>query len=719
MSQKKTSMEKWGTRVGVILAVTGSAVGLGNFLRFPGQAAQHGGGAFIIPYLCAFVLLGLPIAWVEWSLGRYGGKHGYNSLPGVFRSVWKSKAAPFVGVLGLLIPVAIYMYYVYVEAWCLGYAWYYATGAMPDTKDAGAFNTFFESFVGINEDGAAFSGKSTAILLFVLLCFALNFFLIYRGLAKGIEWFCRWAMPALILCAVIVLVRVLTLGTPDPENKPDQSMLNGMGYMWNPVQDANALAPGDKAVQDLIIRTAADAAEVTMTGEKLTGFKVIDAKGVAWALAKAGWSKIKPETKETKNETKKKDDTPRAPSEGSWKLNKNGTTIHVLNGVGSIKRAVEVEKEVEESLSKLTMLFPRGVAKVVMEGQKFDTIQFQDAAEFEKALKITLWSNENSEDKKTWSNNATKLTLQLNDTKATVHAPGFWDTLANADTWLAAAGQIFFSLSVGFGIIITYSSYLKAKDDVALSSLTACAGNGFCEVALGGLIVIPAAFVFLGFEFVQNPPGTFGMGFVTLPNVFAHMHAGQFFGFLFFFLLFLAAVTSSLSMLQPAIALLEEGLGLTRKASVAILGFVTLIGCLFIMYHSKGLLAMDTVDFWAGSFCIYILATIEVILFAWVLGMEKGMAEMQEGAQIRIPGFVRILIKWVAPIYLLTIFGFWLADNLLGDSARLSAIRDNPVVQYSIGLIAIVAILFLFLIAQSVKRWSQNEAEAQTKEVTS
>ena len=58
---------------GVILAVTGSAVGLGNFLRFPGLAAQYEGGAFMIPYFIAFLLLGLPIAWVEWSMGRYGG----------------------------------------------------------------------------------------------------------------------------------------------------------------------------------------------------------------------------------------------------------------------------------------------------------------------------------------------------------------------------------------------------------------------------------------------------------------------------------------------------------------------------------------------------------------------------------------------------------------------------------------------------------------------
>ena len=65
--------EQWGSRLGVILAVSGSAVGLGNFLRFPGQAAANGGGAFLIPYFCALIFLGIPICWAEWAMGRYGG----------------------------------------------------------------------------------------------------------------------------------------------------------------------------------------------------------------------------------------------------------------------------------------------------------------------------------------------------------------------------------------------------------------------------------------------------------------------------------------------------------------------------------------------------------------------------------------------------------------------------------------------------------------------
>ena len=75
--------DEWGTRIGVILAVSGSAVGLGNFLRFPGQAAQNGGGAFMIPYFCALLLLGIPIGWAEWTMGRYGGARGSTPRPAI------------------------------------------------------------------------------------------------------------------------------------------------------------------------------------------------------------------------------------------------------------------------------------------------------------------------------------------------------------------------------------------------------------------------------------------------------------------------------------------------------------------------------------------------------------------------------------------------------------------------------------------------------------
>src|SRR6185436_9144479 len=139
--------------------------------------------------------------------------------------------------------------------------------------------------------------------------------------------------------------------------------------------------------------------------------------------------------------------------------------------------------------------------------------------------------------------------------------------LANPKTWLEAAGQVFFTLGVGFGIIINYASYVRRNDDIVLSAATASVTNEFFEVCLGGLITIPAAFLFVNLASGQF--STFGLGFETLPNVFAAMPGGRLCGAAWFFMLFLAAITSSIAMLQPVLAFLEEGLGLRRGPAVA------------------------------------------------------------------------------------------------------------------------------------------------------
>ncbi|RME38830.1 MAG: sodium:calcium symporter [Planctomycetota bacterium] len=516
--------EEWGTRIGVILAVAGSAVGLGNFLRFPGQAAQHGGGAFMIPYFCAMLLLGIPICWAEWIMGRYGGRKGFNSCPAIFGVLGRNSVWRYFGVLGLLIPVAVYMYYVLIEAWCLGYAWSFLYGSIDLGNEAAQYaaksKEFFEQFTGGTEDGALFQGGLQPLLVFALITFALNFALIYRGVSKGIEAFCIRAMPIMALCAVLVLIRVLTLDTPDP-SKPQLNVVNGLGFMWNP-------------------------------------------------QGKDG---------------------------GPW-----------------------------------------------------------------------------------------------------------YTALTDAETWLAAAGQIFFSLSVGFGIIVNYASYLKKDDDVVLSGLTAASTNEFFEVCLGGLITIPAAFIFLGAAGAVG--GTFGLGFNTLPVVFKYMPMGRIVGFLWFFMLFLAAITSSLSMLQPAIAFLEEGLNLGRRASVTLLGMITAMGSCFIVYFSKGLTALDTMDFWVGTALIYVLATIEVILFAWFFGVEKAYEEAHRGAALRIPRIWKFVIKYVSPLYLLIVFVFWCRDNLPDRINQLGS-KEGTVPLLSIVLIGTVAVFFLLLIHIASRRWNR------------
>jgi SNF family Na+-dependent transporter len=526
--------EAWSSRLGVILAVAGSAVGLGNFLRFPGLAAQYGGGAFMIAYFISLLLLGIPIGWAEWTMGRHGGQRGFHSSPGIFYSIVRHPLGKYLGMFGLIVPVMVYMYYVYIEAWCLGYALNAATGNLGAGTNFGAF---FANFTGAGQDGASIHFGLHDVGIFVVFVYLLNFYFIYRGLSKGIELVCKWGMPLLILIALIILGRVLTLGTPDAA-KPDQNVINGLGYMWNP--------------------------------------------------------------------------------------------------------------------------------KDVAEGLK------------------------------------------------------------NPQLWLAAAGQIFFSLSVGFGAIITYASYLKKKDDVVLSGLTAASANEFCEVALGGLITVPAAFVFLGAAGIVGQ-GTFALGFNVLPSVFAQMPAGNFFATIFFLLLFLAAITSSLSMLQPGIAFLEEGLGLGRKASMAFLGFCTAVGTMLVWWFSKDLKALDVIDFWIGTVCIFIGGAALIIVFAWVMGIDEGWAEMHDGAEIRAPGFYRVVMKWITPAFLIVVFVMFLLANVAGWNFSFSApefkptsyITDlvgpnhNDAARLTFGFLVISVSFICMLIAIAGKRWDAQQRKQQ------
>ena len=153
MSNK--TKDGWNTRLGVILAVAGSAVGL-KFLRFPGLVAEYGGGAFMFAYFISFLLIGLPICWAEWTMGRKGGLLGFNSAPGIFQSITNKKQFKYLGVIALMIPVGIYFYYLIIESWCLAYAYNYITGNINvNTKEEAS--SFFQELTGISKNGSAIS----------------------------------------------------------------------------------------------------------------------------------------------------------------------------------------------------------------------------------------------------------------------------------------------------------------------------------------------------------------------------------------------------------------------------------------------------------------------------------------------------------------------------------------------------------------------------------
>jgi len=104
------------------------------------------------------------------------------------------------------------------------------------------------------------------------------------------------------------------------------------------------------------------------------------------------------------------------------------------------------------------------------------------------------------------------------------------------------------------------------------------------------------------------------------------------------------------------IAFLEEGFALKRHASATVLGVLSAVGCLFVLYFSKDLVALDMMDFWVGSVALFMLAMIQSFLYGWMFGIKRGDEELHRGAHIRIPWVVQLILKFVVPVYLLVIF---------------------------------------------------------------
>ncbi|MFN6064563.1 MAG: sodium-dependent transporter, partial [Bacteroidota bacterium] len=354
--------EGWGTRVGLVLAMAGNAVGLGNFLRFPVQAIQNGGGSFIIPYLVCFLLMGIPLLFIEWSMGRFGGKFGHHSTPFILDSLApKQSLWRYIGVFGIFTNIAVAAYYCYLESWALGYVWNSISGTFNGLDREGVSNVFVE-YTGL-------SGPQP--YMFWIICLILNTYILSKGLSGGVEKVAMVGMPLLIVFGIFLAVRGISL----------QAGTNGAEF--------------------------------------------------------------------------------------------NGT-----------------------------------------EGLNF------------------LWT------------------------------PNF-DTIWSPKVWLAAAGQIFFTLSVGMGSIQCYASYLREKDDVALNAMSAGWMNEFVEVVLGGAILIPITVGYFGIDGMKalvSEGGGLGLGFRTLPYLFQQWGPilAIIAGVAWFGLLFFAGITSSLAMGTPVMGFLQN-----------------------------------------------------------------------------------------------------------------------------------------------------------------
>jgi SNF family Na+-dependent transporter len=503
--------------------MAGNAVGLGNFLRFPVQAAQNGGGTFMIPYFISFLLLGIPLMWVEWGIGRYGGRQGHGTVPGMFDLLTgrKTKWAKYIGVLGIVMPLVVFIYYTYVVSWMLGFSLFSLTGDYQGLGSVEDMRAYLSSYQTL---GDSTHHPAWIPLLFFFVTIAFLAWVLARGVSGGIEKLALYGMPVLFVFAFVLMARVLTL--PAHEASPAE----GLNFIWHPD----------------------------------------------------------------------------------------------------------------------------------------------------------------------------------------------WSGLGNARVWLAAAGQMFFTLSVGMGSIHTYASYLKRKDDVTLTGLSTASTNEFAEVVLGGTIAIPAAVVFFGVAGAMEIAnrGAYDLGIVAMGVVFQGLPGaeilGRLAGFLWYFLLFIAGVTSCVALASPAIAFLQDEFRIARKkAAWAIAGLGLVLGLYQVVYYNYGVLSEW--DFWAGTFGLVVFATLEILLFAWVFGIDKAWEELHHGAELRIPVVYRYIMKWVTPLFLLVLLGIW------SYQLALPTIRMDNVPAENVTHLWVARLLMLGLVVAGMlmirKAWRMRRTEEIAEEV--
>ncbi|USS40231.1 sodium-dependent transporter [Thermococcus aggregans] len=492
--------DRWATKLGLILAMAGNAIGLGNFWRFPYQAAVNGGGAFMIPYFVALFLLGVPIMWAEWVEGRYGGKYGHGTLGPTFylmaRESLKPKSAVIFGMIGGMLAFSVTTllnsYYLHIVGWSAAYTYFSATGAYFG-KDSVEFLISYLS-------------NNTQVFLFWAISVGLLGIAVGQGVSKGIERWVKVMMPLLYVAAILLVIRSLTLGSPV---KPEWSSIKGFEYLWEP---------------------------------------------------------------------------------------------------------------------------------------RFSEVTFKSA--------------------------------------------------------LAAAGQIFFTLSLGMGIIQNYASYLGPEDDVALSGLATVSLNEFAEVILGGSIAIPIAFAYLGPE--KAIAGGVGLAYIALPNVFMNMPAGQLFGAAWFLLLWFAGFTSAIAMYNYLVALLEEDLKISRKTGSAIVfALYFILGLPVVLDPTKAtidLYYLTELDNWVGSYLLVVLGLFDIIVAVWLFKPDNFWEELHKGAYIRIPNWVKPIITYIAPIYTIILllgstWDYYKAGYFKAVPSYVSAPEYANWVWYARGMIIFILII--------------------------
>lgn len=279
-----------------------------------------------------------------------------------------------------------------------------------------------------------------------------------------------------------------------------------------------------------------------------------------------------------------------------------------------------------------------------------------------------------------------------------------WEALADPGVWASAYGHIFFSLSVAFGIMVTYSSYLKRKTDLTGSGLVVGFANSGFEILAG--IGVFAALGFMAQAQNTDVSGVassgIGLAFIAFPTIVSQATGGSIFGVLFFGALVFAGITSLISVLEVVVAALQDKLGWSRVRTTLTVAIPVALASIAFFSTTTALQVLDTTDAFINAFGIMAVALVAVILVAWILRKLPVLREhLNKRSSFRLGRLWMVLVGALAPIVL----GYLFVSEII---AKIT----TPYEGYPLWFLAIfgwgmVIALIVFAIILSLLPWSR------------
>jgi len=282
-----------------------------------------------------------------------------------------------------------------------------------------------------------------------------------------------------------------------------------------------------------------------------------------------------------------------------------------------------------------------------------------------------------------------------------------WAGLLNPNTWIAALGQVFFTLSLGMGAMLIYGSYMKDEWGIPMNALSVTMGNASASI-LAGFAIFPAAFA-LGFGRVIGSSESIGLTFFVLPKVFEAMPGGHLFGGLFFILLAFGAISSAISIQEPAIAWLKDEVGWARKKSAFFTGVILwIMGLPFILngFVTGGLgvklALLSKMDVIIGQLAIPVFGIFAIIAVGYFM-KDRGFDEMNKNARIKLSKTpLKFWIRAVVPIFVAILFILSLLKVLANNGVIPRIISDARGVEFvpigitpaTIAMMIVICLLF-------------------------